>query len=30
MKQMDVIQETTERVERNFYEQLNKLNNTEL
>lgn len=30
MKQMDVIQETTERIERDFYEQLNKLNNTEL
>lgn len=30
MKQMDILQETTERVEKNFYEPFQKLNNSEL
>lgn len=30
LKQMEVIQETTEKAENNFYKHLNKLNNTEL
>lgn len=30
MKQMEIIQETTEKAEKNFYKQMNKLNHSEL